>query len=75
LKAVLKLIGIVGLGVQLGPLGTAATNRPGKPKYSGKTCPNPVFSPTNHTCCPDAKPDRRGGKPAINRLSHGTALF
>jgi hypothetical protein len=25
--------------------------------------------------CPDANPGRRGGKPATNRLSHGTAFL
>jgi hypothetical protein len=84
-------IGIVGGGVQLGPLGTAATNgllcQPrvimmmenwwydwqGKPKYSEKTCPNAALSTINPTCCPDANPGRRDGKPATNRLSYGTA--
>jgi hypothetical protein len=71
----------------LGPLGTAATNRPivpapgdyddgrnwwnddwqGKLKYSEKTCPNAALSITNPTCCPDANPGRRGGKPATNK--------
>jgi hypothetical protein len=27
-----------------------------------------------HMLCPDANPSRRGGKPATNRLSYGTAL-
>jgi hypothetical protein len=31
------------------------------------------LSTTNPTCCPDANPGRRGGKPATNRLSYGTA--
>jgi hypothetical protein len=85
-------IGIVGGGVQLGPLGTAATNTPimpapgdyvggeiggmiwqGNPTYSEKTCPSASLSTTNPTCCPDSKPDRRGGNPATNRLSYGTA--
>jgi hypothetical protein len=26
-------------------------------------------------CCPDANPGRRGGKPASNRLSYGTAML
>jgi hypothetical protein len=26
-----------------------------------------------HMLCPDANPGRRGGKPATNRLSYGTA--
>jgi hypothetical protein len=87
------LIGIVGGGVQLGPLGTAATNRPimlapgdyddgdrwndcqRKPKYSEKTCPSTALSTTNPTCCPDANPGCRGGKPASNRLNYGTALL
>jgi hypothetical protein len=73
----------------LGPLGTLVTDSPivptpsdyddgeiggmmivqGKPKYSEKTCPSAAFSTTNPTCCQD----RRGGKPATNRLSYGTA--
>jgi hypothetical protein len=45
----------------------------GKPKYSEKkTCPNAALSTRNSTCCPDANPGRRGGKPATNRLSYGT---
>jgi hypothetical protein len=32
------------------------------------------LSTTNPTCCPGANPGRRGGKPASNRLSYGTAL-
>jgi hypothetical protein len=32
------------------------------------------LSTTHPTCCPDANPGRRGGKPATNRLSYGTAL-
>jgi hypothetical protein len=77
----------------LGPLGTAATNRPSVPapgdyddeEIGGmigkgnrstreKTCPNATLSTTNPTCCPDANPGRRGGKPATNRLSYSTAL-
>jgi hypothetical protein len=27
-----------------------------------------------HMLCPDANPGRRGGKPATNRLSYGTAI-
>jgi hypothetical protein len=46
----------------------------GKPKYSEKTCPSAALSTTNPTCCPDANLGRRGGKPATNRLSYGTAL-
>jgi hypothetical protein len=45
----------------------------GKPKYSEKTCPSAALSNTNPTCCPDANPGRRCGKPASNRLSYGTA--
>jgi hypothetical protein len=68
----------------LGPLGTAATNRPIVPapgdyddgeiggmmigrveqKYSEKTCPSAALSTTNTTCCPDANPGSRGGKPS-----------
>jgi hypothetical protein len=47
----------------------------GKPKYSGKTCPSATSSTTNPTCCPDANPGCRGGKPAINRLSYGTIVL
>jgi hypothetical protein len=46
----------------------------GKPKYSEKTCPNVALSTTNPTCCPDANPGRRGGKPVTNCLSYGTAF-
>jgi hypothetical protein len=46
----------------------------GKPKYSEKTCPSAALSTTNPTCFSDANPGRRGGKPASNRLSCGTAL-
>jgi hypothetical protein len=47
----------------------------GKPKYSEKTCPSATLSNTNPTW-PDlgSNPGRRGGKPATNRLSYGTAL-
>jgi hypothetical protein len=47
----------------------------GKPKYSEQTCPSAALSTTNTTCCPDANPGRRGGKPATNRLIYGTALL
>jgi hypothetical protein len=87
-------IGIVGGGDQLGPLGTAATNRPivpapgdydngeiggmvGKGNRSTRRKPTPVplYPPQSPTCCPDANPGRRGGKPASNRLSYGTAFL
>jgi hypothetical protein len=82
---------IVGVGVQLGPLDTAATNRPivpapgdyddeklvewlaGETEVLGGNLPSAALSTTNPTCCPDANPGRRGGKPATNRLSYGTA--
>jgi hypothetical protein len=46
----------------------------GKPKYSEKTCPSATLSITNPTW-PDlsSNPGFRGGKPATNRLSYGTA--
>jgi hypothetical protein len=46
----------------------------GKPKYSEKTRPSATLSTTNPTW-PDvgSNPGRRGGKPATNRLSYGTA--
>jgi hypothetical protein len=47
----------------------------GKPKYSEETCPSAVLSTTNPTCCPDANLGRRGGNPATNRLSYGTAYY
>jgi hypothetical protein len=77
----------------LGPLGTAATNRPivtapggyddgeigeiigrGNRSTREEACPSAALSTTNPTCCPDANPDSRGGKPATNRLSYGMAL-
>jgi hypothetical protein len=39
----------------------------------GENLPQCCLSTTNPTCCPDANPGRRGGKPATNRLSYGTA--
>ena len=48
----------------------------GKPKYSGKTCPSATFSTTNLTWTgPGSNLGLRGGRPATNRLSHGTAYF
>jgi hypothetical protein len=46
----------------------------GKPKYSEKTCPSAASSTTNPTCCPDANPGRRGGKPASNRWATARPL-
>jgi hypothetical protein len=41
----------------------------------GKTCPSAPLSTTNPTWTdPGSKPDLRAGRPAANRLSHGTAL-
>jgi hypothetical protein len=40
-----------------------------------KTCLSAALSTTNPTCCPDANPGRRGGKPATNRLIYGTAVI
>jgi hypothetical protein len=34
----------------------------------------PLCPPQTPHACPDANPGRRGGKPATNRLSYGTAL-
>jgi hypothetical protein len=50
-------------------------NWQGKPKYSEKTCPSATLSTTN-LARPDlgSNPGSRGGKPATNRLSYGTAL-
>jgi hypothetical protein len=47
----------------------------GKPKYSEKTCSSATLLTKNPTW-PDlgSNPGRRGGKPATNRLSCGTAL-
>jgi hypothetical protein len=45
----------------------------GELKYSEKTCPSAALSTTNPRYSPDAKPGRRGGKPATNRLRYGTA--
>jgi hypothetical protein len=49
-------------------------NWQGKPKYSEGTCLSATLSTTNPTW-PDlgSNPSRRGGKPATNRLSYGTA--
>jgi hypothetical protein len=45
----------------------------GRGKYLEKTCPCAALSTINPTCCPDANPGCRGGKPATNRLSYSTA--
>jgi hypothetical protein len=77
----------------LGPLGTAATNRPivpapgdyddaeiggmidrGNRSTLRKPAPMPLCPPQTPHACPDANPGIRGGKPATNRLSYGTAL-
>jgi hypothetical protein len=40
-----------------------------------KTCPSATLSTTNPKWTdPGSKPGLRGGRPASNRLSHGTAL-
>ena len=40
----------------------------------GKTCPSATLFTTNPTWTdPASNPGRRGGRPATNRLSHGTA--
>jgi hypothetical protein len=40
----------------------------------GKTCPSATLSTTNPTWTdPGSKPGLRGGRPAANPLSHGTA--
>jgi hypothetical protein len=73
-----KLVYWGGGRVQLSPLDTAATNRPivsAPSDYDdGETCPSAVLSTTNPTCCPDANPGRRGGKPATIRLSYDMAV-
>jgi hypothetical protein len=47
----------------------------GTQKYREKTCPSPTLYITNPTWLdPCSNPDRRGGKPATNRLSYGAAL-
>jgi hypothetical protein len=37
-----------------------------------KLAPVPLCLPKTPQACPDANPGRRGGKPAINRLSYDT---
>jgi hypothetical protein len=84
------IIGIVWGGVQLGPLGTAATNRPivpapgdyddgemiGRENRSTRRKPAPVAlcPPQTPHALPRRQPCRRGGKPATNRLSYGTTI-
>jgi hypothetical protein len=47
----------------------------GKPKYSKKAYPGATLSTTNPTWRGlGSNPGRRGGKPATNRLSYGTAF-
>jgi hypothetical protein len=77
-----------GGGIQMGPLGTAAANRPivsapddyddgdidgniGRGNRSTRIKPGPILLCPPQI--PDANPGRRGGKPATNCLSYGTA--
>jgi hypothetical protein len=78
----------VGGGVQLGPLGTPATDWPIVPAPGdyddgefggmeiGRGGENPPLSPPQIPLDKTAgsNPGRRGGKPATNRLSYGAAL-
>jgi hypothetical protein len=47
----------------------------GETEVLEKICPSAALSTTNPTCCRDEDPGRRGGKPASNRLSYGTATI
>jgi hypothetical protein len=40
-----------------------------------KPAPVLLCPPQTPHACPDVNPGRRGGKPATNRLSYGTALY
>jgi hypothetical protein len=43
-------------------------------ELGGKACPRATLSTSNPTWTdPGSNPDLRGGRPAANRLSHGTA--
>jgi hypothetical protein len=45
-------------------------------ELGGKTCPSATLSTTNPTWTdPGSNPGLHGGRPAANRLSHGTALY
>jgi hypothetical protein len=46
----------------------------GETEVLGENLPSAVLPTTNTTCCPDANPGRRDGKPVTNRLSYGTAI-
>jgi hypothetical protein len=68
----LFLIGTVRGGIQLGPLATAARGR-GNRSTRRKPAPAPLCPPRTPHASSDANSGRRGGKPATNRLSYGTA--
>jgi hypothetical protein len=82
------LIGVVGGGVQFGPLVTVATNRPIVPapgdydhgeiggmigRGNRSTRRKPAPMPFCQPQTLDANPGRRGGKRATKHLSYGTA--
>jgi hypothetical protein len=47
----------------------------GETEVLRENLPSAALSNTNPTCCPDANLGRRGGKPATNPLSYGTAFL
>jgi hypothetical protein len=57
-------------GEEIGGMMTGRGNR----NTLRKPASVPICPPKNLTRCPDENPGRRGGKPATNRLSYGTAI-
>jgi hypothetical protein len=69
LKYILILFTHLPLGLPIGGMIIGRENR----STLRKPTPVSLCPPQTPHACPDANPSRRGGKPATNHLSYGTA--